>query len=136
MKSVKIVLFFIIIYISPSLYGQKTKRVTCSNVINETWYFWKKDSLTKNGYRKAVYRKFLDCQIDSVHMNYLVSKLGKPTLVRTYKNEKFFDLLYDYYDYKKMDKDFRGPYGYDYLFFSVGKNDSLITDIDWGSGDY
>lgn len=118
-------------------YGQKAgDRITCSEVVQRVSPNWKNDSLTKNRYRQSVYREFLNCTLGGLRMNYLLYKLGQPTRKQRYYNSDILDLFYYYYDYKKMGEGFDGPYGCDYLIFSIDTRDSLVTEIRRGSCDY
>lgn len=130
-------MLLIVLYCSViNVFGQTLKvKQNCYDVIDDISHYWKKDSLTNNGYRKLVYRRLLDCQLDIVHVKYLLLKLGKPTRIDRYADSSTYYRYY-YYDYKKQDKGFDGPYGYDFISFLIDSKDSIITKITHGTGEY
>lgn len=77
--------------------GQDPKdhnRQKCSDLIRTVSKGWKMDSLAGNGYRKTVYRDFLNCSIDGLTKLDVIQFLGAP-------NEKHYfyggRVGFDYY---------------------------------------
>lgn len=134
-KTTSLILIAIISFSTHTFSQNRVIKTNCYDVIDGISHFWIKDSLTNNGYRRSVYRQLLNCNLEKTYARYLLRKLGKPTRIDRYSDSSMY-FRYYYYDYKKQDKGFEGPYGFDYIGFQIDPRDSSVIGISHGTGDY
>lgn len=98
----------------------------CSKKIDELSFFWKMDSLGTNGFRAYTYKYLIECNKDSVTIDYLIDKLGKPNQISGGRSGE------TYYKYTVLDspKLYPSPYiEFIVLIFVFRANEHFVSDI-------
>jgi hypothetical protein len=127
----------LILTISECIHSQKDKSVlspSTSNTLRIVSYYWKLDSLANNGFRLYAYDRVLKSKIDTVSINYLVDKLGKPNHVSNTNQGIIY--IYYYFDSAKMPKEFGKPFECLYIDFMFEEKTKLLISMSEGVMDY
>ena len=106
----------------------------CSNMMDVSSYFWKKDSLANNGYRLSTYDKMSNCKLDIISRDALLKYLGRPIRVEKISNnvEEYIYFTYDYRQIPKGEVKSKVVYFISFLF----KNDNgTVVEISTGHYD-
>lgn len=109
------------------------RNYSCSQIAAQLDYYWKLDSLGTNGLRLFTYQKFIKCKIDSISVEYLLQKLGKPNRIWPINHEKKICYVYNVLDVSKMPKELDLPYSCSYVSFIFSSKTNkliLITEGD------
>src|SRR4051812_48893164 len=77
-------------------------QIKCSDLIKNVSKEWKRDSLTKTGYRSNAYKQLRQCLADSLTATELVKYLGKPAKIQKFysgnSNRNYVQYEYFYWD--------------------------------------
>lgn len=121
---IHIVIALLILSVSLQAQSEKIKQHKCSEVINELSYFWRLDSSGSNGFRLYTYELLLKSCLDSLKVDTLFSKLGKPN--QTIISQKDVTYIYHYLNPKQVpDRDY-GTFGAIYYIGFIQKNNSKV----------
>jgi hypothetical protein len=133
----KVLLIMLILSFSECIHAQKDKSVlssSTSNTLRIVSYFWKLDSFANNGFRLYAYDRVLASKIDTVSINYLIDKLGKPNQISNTNQGVIY--VYYYLDSAKMPKKFGKPFECGYIDFMFDEKTKLLTSMSKGVMDY
>ena len=122
---------FIYLWAKP-FYTKIDTTCNCTQVLTELSAGWKLDSLSGNGFRDKIHEKVQNCKIDSVAMDFVQTKLGKPN--KTTEDVARYFLRYEYYNCTKLDtlRSHSRRYGIDFLEFIFDKSSKKLVGISRG----
>lgn len=103
---------------------------SCSEIMNEISYYWKKDSVANNGFRFYTYKMLLECKFDNLDTATLLSKLGQPNSLL--KTNKGYEYRYFYFDILQMPKGYDAPAACWYISFNFGLKGKYLLEIKTG----
>lgn len=119
---------FLVLYLDSQAQIVKAEQRECSEIINELSYFWRLDSLGSNGFRLFSYELILKARLNTLIVDTLFKKFGKPN--QTLKSQKDVTYLYYYLNPRKVPDPDYGSFGaIYYIGFTQKNNRTTISNI-------